>query len=41
MNRSKFFQNIQSINEGNYTPSSSDSSIESSEIELKNRIDTL
>ena len=39
---SKFFQNIQSINEGNYTPSSSsDSSIESSEIELKNRIDTL
>jgi hypothetical protein len=38
---SKFFQNIQSINEGNYIPSSSDSSIESSEIELKNRIDTL
>ena len=39
---SKFFQNIQSINEGNYTPSSSsDSSIESSEIELKNRIDEL
>ena len=39
---SKFFQTIQSINEGNYTPSSSsDSSIESSEIELKNRIDEL
>ena len=38
---SKFFQNINSINEGNYIPSSSDSSIESSEIELKNRIDTL
>ena len=38
----KYFNNIQSINEGNYTPSSSsDSSIESSEIELKNRIDTL
>ena len=39
---SKFFQNIQSINEGNYTPSSSsDTSIESGEIELKNRIDEL
>jgi len=38
----KYFNNIKSINEGNYTPSSSsDSSIESSEIELKNRIDTL
>ena len=36
---SKFFQNINSINEGNYPPSSSDSSIESGEIELKNRID--
>jgi len=39
---SKFFQNIQSINEGNYTPSSSsDTSIESGEIELKNRIDNI
>ena len=38
---SKFFQNINSINEGNYPPSSSDSSIESGEIELKNRIDEL
>jgi hypothetical protein len=37
----KYFNNIQSINEGNYPPSSSDSSIESSEIELKNRIDEL
>ena len=36
---SNFFQNIQSINEGNYLPSS-DSSI-SSEIELKNRIDDI
>jgi hypothetical protein len=38
---SKFFQNINSINEGNYPLSSSDSSIESGEIELKNRIDEL
>ena len=38
---SKFFQNINSINEGNYPPSSSDSSIESGEIELKNRIDNI
>jgi len=38
---SKFFQNINSINEGNYPPSSSDSSIESGEIELKNRIDDI
>ena len=37
---SKFFQNIQSINEGNYLPSS-DSSIESGEIELKNRTDNI
>ena len=36
---SKFFQNINSINEGNYLPSS-DSSIES-ELELKNRIDNI
>ena len=35
----KYFNNINSINEGNYPPSSSDSSIESGEIELKNRID--
>jgi hypothetical protein len=35
----KYFNNIQSIHEGNYPPSSSDSSIESGEIELKNRID--
>ena len=38
---SKFFQNINSINEGNYPPSSSDSSIESGEIELKTRIDNI
>ena len=38
---SKFFQNIQSIHEGNYPPSSSDTSIESGEIELKNRIDNI
>jgi len=37
---SKFFQNINSINEGNYPLSSSDSSIES-ELELKNRIDNI
>ena len=37
---SKFFQNIQSINEGNYLPSG-DSSIESGEIELKNRTDNI
>ena len=37
----KYFNNIQSINEGNYPPSSSDSSIESGEIELKNRVDEL
>ena len=37
----QFFSNIKSINEGNYPPSSSDSSIESGEIELKNRIDEL
>jgi len=37
----KYFNNIQSINEGNYPPSSSDTSIESDEIELKNRIDEL
>jgi hypothetical protein len=37
----KYFNNIQSINEGNYPPSSSDSSIESDAIELKNRIDEL
>ena len=37
----KYFNNIQSINEGNYPPSSSDTSIESGEIELKNRIDEL
>ena len=37
----KYFNNIQSINEGNYPPSSSDTSIASSEIELKNRIDEL
>ena len=35
----KYFNNIQSINEGNYPPSSSDTSIESGEVELKNRID--
>ena len=35
----KYFNNIKSINEGNYLPSS-DSSI-SSEIELKNRIDNI
>ena len=37
---SKFFQNIKSINEGNYLPSS-DSSIESDSIELKNRTDNI
>jgi len=37
---SKFFQNIKSINEGNYLPSS-DSSIESDLIELKNRTDNI
>ena len=37
----KYFNNIQSINEGNYPPSSSDTSIESGEVELKNRIDEL
>ena len=36
----QFFSNIKSINEGNYLPSS-DSSIESDSIELKNRIDEL
>ena len=36
----KYFNNIKSINEGNYLPSS-DSSIESGEIELKNRIDNI
>jgi len=36
----KYFNNIKSINEGNYTPSS-DSSIESDEIELKNRTDII
>jgi len=35
----QFFQNINSIREGNYP--SSDSSIESGEIELKNRIDNI
>jgi len=37
---SKFFQNIKSINEGNYLPFS-DSSIESDLIELKNRTDNI
>ena len=37
----KYFNNIKSINEGNYPPSSSDSSIESGEIELKTRIDNI
>jgi len=37
---SKFFQNINSINEGSYLPSS-DSSIESDEVELKNRTDNI
>jgi hypothetical protein len=36
----KYFNNIKSINEGNYLPSS-DSSIESDSIELKNRTDIL
>ena len=36
----KYFNNIKSINEGNYTPSSN-SSIESGEIELKNRADNI
>ena len=36
----KYFNNIKSINEGNYIPSS-DSSIESNEIELKNQIDNI
>ena len=36
----KYFNNIKTINEGNYLPSS-DSSIESGELELKNRIDEL
>ena len=36
----KYFNNIQSINEGNYS-SSSDTSSASGEIELKNRIDEL
>jgi len=36
----KYFNNIKSINEGNYLPSS-DSSIESGEIELKNRTDNI
>ena len=36
----KYFNNIKSINEGNYVPSS-DSSIESNEIELKNQIDNI
>ena len=38
--KQKYFNNIKSINEGNYTPSS-DSSIESDEVELKNRIDNI
>ena len=36
----QFFSNIKSINEGNYLPSS-DSSIESDSIELKNRTDNI
>ena len=36
----KYFNNIKSINEGNYLPSS-DSSIESGEIELKTRTDNI
>jgi len=36
----KYFNNIKSINEGNCLPSS-DSSIESEEVELKNRIDNI
>ena len=36
----KYFNNIKSINEGNYVPSS-DSSIESNEIELKNQTDNI
>jgi hypothetical protein len=36
----KYFNNIKSINEGNYVPSS-DSSIESGEIELKNQTDNI
>ena len=36
----KYFNNIKSINEGNYIQSS-DSSIESGEVELKNRIDNI
>jgi len=36
----KYFNNIKSINEGNYLPSS-DSSIESGELELKNRTDNI
>jgi len=36
-----YFNNIKSISEGNYTLSSSDSSIESNEIELKNQIDNI
>jgi len=36
----KYFNNIKSINEGNYIPSS-DSSIESNEIELQNQTDNI
>ena len=36
----KYFNNIKSINEGSYLPSS-DSSIEYGEIELKTRIDNI
>ena len=36
----KYFNNIKTINEGNYLPSS-DSSIESGELELKNRTDNI
>ena len=36
----KYFNNIKSINEGNFPPSS-DSSIESAEIELKNGTDVI
>ena len=36
----KYLNNIKSINEGNYIQSS-DSSIESGEVELKNRIDNI
>ena len=36
----KYFNNIKTINEGNYLPSS-DSSIESGEIELQNRTDNI